>query len=586
MLSELLRHPKGLLVRLCAGAASLWLALAPLCPAAAQQPLSAGLTGLAVEQVCARMPRVEVYVRADGPLPADAEAYLDGEKLTYTGAQGRADFSTSYIVMLDASGSIRAGHLAAAKEQIVALAERLRPGDSVTLITFGEEVELAAAGCTDPETLAGLLAEQPGRDQYTRLYAAITEGLDYAAAAGGQDRQVMLIVSDGLEENGSVGITREEIERALAQANMPVYALCVDHAPVSAQEEFGQFARSTGGAFVTFGPEDAAEVWQGLLSGLDEAARLCFEADSNRVDGKTHTLLLKVDAGRGQESYTGRVTLSAWAPDTTPPTVTACVYDEAENALRVTFSEEVTGADVPEHYVLTGEGAALAPAAVSALEGNSYSLALPDDLPAGEYQLAFVNIRDASMEENPLEAEPFPFQKARGWRELAPVLAAAAILMAAAALALRQARRKPAPEPPAPQQVVYRVQHVTAGPDIVRAAGPGARKARLTVETMSGPETGRTFEVAVDNSSIWGRDAAMCDVCLENDPYAARQHCALTVEADGVWLHDLGSKNGTYLNGIRIASAQKLRPGDLLRAGYSQFRILAAAAEQPDVTHS
>ena len=35
-----------------------------------------------------------------------------------------------------------------------------------------------------------------------------------------------------------------------------------------------------------------------------------------------------------------------------------------------------------------------------------------------------------------------------------------------------------------------------------------------------------------------------------------------------------------------FAAAQKLRPGDLLRAGYSQFRILAVAAEQPDVTHS
>lgn len=62
-----------------------------------------------------------------------------------------------------------------------------------------------------------------------------------------------------------------------------------------------------------------------------------------------------------------------------------------------------------------------------------------------------------------------------------------------------------------------------------------------------------------------------CDVVL-NEPTVSRWHARL-IFRDGVWiLHDLGSKNGTVINGLRIARCE-VRPADRLLVGGQLLRI-------------
>lgn len=51
----------------------------------------------------------------------------------------------------------------------------------------------------------------------------------------------------------------------------------------------------------------------------------------------------------------------------------------------------------------------------------------------------------------------------------------------------------------------------------------------------------------------------------------SRQHCEVTV-GSSVWVKDLGSSNGTYVNGKRVAES-KLNPGDVLGVGPVQFVV-------------
>jgi pSer/pThr/pTyr-binding forkhead associated (FHA) protein len=55
------------------------------------------------------------------------------------------------------------------------------------------------------------------------------------------------------------------------------------------------------------------------------------------------------------------------------------------------------------------------------------------------------------------------------------------------------------------------------------------------------------------------------EVVIE-DPYVSRRHCAIVIHAkNGVELHDVASKNGTYLNGSRLSSPTTINPGDEIR---------------------
>ena len=574
MFSELLQKRKSVLV-------SLWLVLAlVLSIAAPAASADTALTGLTIEQARADMPQIRLYVYdASGSLNgATPEAYLDGERLSYTGSRSCEEDGTSYLVMLDVSGSIRKDYFEAAKQQILSLAGQLGTDDSITLITFGDTVELRATACRNAEELSAVLSQLSARDQKTRLYEAIAKGLEYAHTTDGTQRQVMLIVSDGIQDTGSVGVTREEIEQQLEQASMPVYSFCVDYADRSAQEEFGRFARTTGGEFAVFGASDAATAWDGWLTHLRQAKVLCFAADTNHADGSQHTLLLK----NGGESYTRTITLTDWTADDTPPQLVAASYDAKENALEVQFSEPVLGAEDPAAYQIRKKDKTFGAESVTALGDNTYRVQLPKLRP-GSYTVTFTGICDDSMEKNPLEESSYTFKRAITAGDVLPFAAGGVLLVILVVVLVLLARRKkpeaaPAPAPQ-PQQVHhdynYQVQHVEIAPGMeIHSPGADGALAKVRFEITSGAQKGQSFETQICKSAIWGRSREMCDVCLD-DHRISRQHCVLELADGVVRITDLGSQNGTYVNGIRIQQPRALEKGDTLQLGNTMLRVSA-----------
>ncbi|MEK6256115.1 MAG: FHA domain-containing protein [Chloroflexota bacterium] len=65
-----------------------------------------------------------------------------------------------------------------------------------------------------------------------------------------------------------------------------------------------------------------------------------------------------------------------------------------------------------------------------------------------------------------------------------------------------------------------------------------------------------------------GRDDD-CDIVVA-DRQVSRKHIRLEVSKDGVYLHDLGSKNGTHYNGNRISEVQLLSDGDIVQVALAQ----------------
>ncbi|WP_227767817.1 FHA domain-containing protein [Zhaonella formicivorans] len=58
------------------------------------------------------------------------------------------------------------------------------------------------------------------------------------------------------------------------------------------------------------------------------------------------------------------------------------------------------------------------------------------------------------------------------------------------------------------------------------------------------------------------------------DPHISARHAALRQENGFLVLQDLGSTNGTFLNGKRIKGNKRLQPGDLLRLGDVTFEVM------------
>ena len=61
------------------------------------------------------------------------------------------------------------------------------------------------------------------------------------------------------------------------------------------------------------------------------------------------------------------------------------------------------------------------------------------------------------------------------------------------------------------------------------------------------------------------------DIALE-DEFASARHARVEPRQDGVWVEDIGSTNGTFVNGARISAARRLKPGDVIRVGNTDLR--------------
>jgi signal transduction histidine kinase len=95
---------------------------------------------------------------------------------------------------------------------------------------------------------------------------------------------------------------------------------------------------------------------------------------------------------------------------------------------------------------------------------------------------------------------------------------------------------------------------------------------QLTV--TSGAQAGRSIGIGVDAVLI-GRDP-QCDVILPDDQ-ASRRHARLAINGDACSIQDLGSRNGTTVNGRRITQAS-IHPGDTIRIGETDLRLDTVAA--------
>jgi FHA domain len=77
----------------------------------------------------------------------------------------------------------------------------------------------------------------------------------------------------------------------------------------------------------------------------------------------------------------------------------------------------------------------------------------------------------------------------------------------------------------------------------------------------------------LDSSPITIGRGSQNDVGLGDDQYASARHARIEPRQDGVWVHDLGSSNGTYVNGTKLTRPRKLAPGDLIRVGQTDLRF-------------
>jgi pSer/pThr/pTyr-binding forkhead associated (FHA) protein len=101
-----------------------------------------------------------------------------------------------------------------------------------------------------------------------------------------------------------------------------------------------------------------------------------------------------------------------------------------------------------------------------------------------------------------------------------------------------------------------------------RGSFSGAPEFVVEDSEILAPET--RFEIADGETSV-GRSSGS-SIVLKSDDYASGRHAQLTRHGGLLYVEDLGSTNGTFVNGRKTVGATPLRSGDTVRVGSTTFR--------------
>jgi len=134
---------------------------------------------------------------------------------------------------------------------------------------------------------------------------------------------------------------------------------------------------------------------------------------------------------------------------------------------------------------------------------------------------------------------------------------------------VRAAGKEVRSQAPQESMIISPQQAAAAG---LRPNSHAAAGARLVVVSSPALRTGDDLDVDIAPITL-GR-GGQNTVALDGDEFASARHARFEARNDGVWVEDLGSTNGTFVNGARVTTPRRLDGGDVVRVGQTELRVV------------
>lgn len=95
---------------------------------------------------------------------------------------------------------------------------------------------------------------------------------------------------------------------------------------------------------------------------------------------------------------------------------------------------------------------------------------------------------------------------------------------------------------------------------------------RLVVVESSLPSLPRGHSFPLKEMTTIGRSPG--NVLVIEDPFVSAEHALISVRDGNLWIEDLGSTNGTFVNRRQIAVPTLIQPGDVIQVGQAKLKLM------------
>ena len=475
--------------------------------------------GLQISQIADQAPDLTVFLSGSAFTPPNqssatsVSAALGSTPLTVKSSipWNSAD-GISLVVALDVSASLGSENFSTIKRQLNSMLSKLPSRSQVALLAIGSEVRTVRPFGPISALVggAGLDTLSPDSPE-TALYEAVLAAQDLAAKAGPglPLRRAVLVLTDGIDDSRR-GYGREEALLKISKGDAPVFAIALASGQVSSTQR------------------DAIK----SLAQIARASGGAFvQSTANGSGDGLNTLMT-------QALQAQQVILDC----------SACPHDGTVRALQIGLQQrDGTVSDSRDVRLLAvrppvpAASAASNPAEITIL--SAASAAKSGGSASGNLwiwslagMLVTCLIGFAIWKKS--RAEPVP---------LIPT-------------------PDPTPYPPPGPDPISDIIHITPATNKVIDKPNNGRALTLDVSGK-----GRV-KIQVDNDFVLGRSKT-AELSIERDGEASNRHAALYLQKGILMVRDLGSSNGTFLNGTCIVRPEPVQDHDLILVGRTEVRV-------------
>ncbi|HPU77582.1 MAG TPA: VWA domain-containing protein [Thermosynergistes sp.] len=473
-----------------------------------------------IVQVAPTYPELAAYIEvldADGALisglePKDLVATLDGKPVTVS-SFAPDDGGAAFVFLVDISRSLRASHIVQVRKVLSEWIDAMGPQDRAAIVTFGETVKLLSDYTDSKEDLKKIAESLEAQDQLTLLHQAIIYGLELGRRADPDlaARRSLVVISDGMDDSrGSA--TKDEVLRRLAEEPLPIYAVGFYVPPMNETKKRG---------LETLGEFARASGGEIFVAEEDDLADAFRKAMS-----------------RARATYKAVLDVSSFEADGQPH--------------RISFVLQVDDRLYRESRDVRLVDLRLVPGMAPAP-------------PASPEEVSAPQAEAPKLQPNGSAAKPA--SKKRSSLPSVPLLMAIAALIAVLALLFLISKRRS-------RSVEEGESHISTDPTQAQApSSTTAKGVRLRLTVVKGAEASKDYDIEVAPAVTIGRLPRDNVVVIKGDAGVSGRHCEIFLEDGRLYVRDLNSTNGTFVNGIAIKKPQPLDDSDTLLLGRTELRV-------------
>jgi VWFA-related protein len=437
---------------------------------------------------------------------------------------GDTGYGVAVVLALDVSGSMKGRTLDSIRSSVLQFVDQAQPQDRVAVATIADEMRWDVSFTAQPAEVKTAIAGLTARGHETHLYDALLEAVDHFDASLPK-RHVLVVISDGHDEGSQH--TLDEVVAAARSHRIAIEAIGVTHSDPKYLKSLEALADETGGSYAAARSEDELN-----------------ELIGNGVAALNQTPVVS-----------GYSMLSGPTPMSVPLTIT---WKPQQIQVAVTLETEPDLSARHERgrrSIWIAGGVLLIILLLGLWLVLRRRKAAP---PAPGTQVASVVLPE------PVVLEPVVPEAKRY-----PEVAEATVVRPVPAIPVEQPLplRRPAPVLPDPPARPTRLAHTFSGKP---------QQPMAFLDVSAGPLAGT--RIAVDRSPFRIGADAENELPISDDATLSSRHAQLLLERSILMLEDLGSTNGTWVNGVRTAGRVALAPGDELKMGASIFRVVRAFA--------